>query len=328
MRVGFTYDLKQDQTYSSDMPSDMFAELDREDTIEDVAKAISTGGHEVVKIGNVKNLLKEIDRLNVDIIFNLCEGIRTRNRESEVPALLNVFGIPFVGSDALTLGLTLDKAMAKKNFIFDGVPTPKFFVADKNTDFKRLKPIKFPLIVKPKHEGSSKGISEQSVVRNKKELQDQVFHIIDQYDQSAIVEEFIKGSEFTVAVIGNEKPRALASVQIQILEKEFLGDLIYTSRRVNNDDVQYICPAKISRRLEQKLQNLAIRAYKSLECFDFGRVDFRVDQKGNPYVLEVNPLPSLSLGDVFPLAAEASGETYESVVVKIIDFALQRNGLR
>lgn len=328
MRIGFTYDLKEDHSFHKDLPSDVFAELDQQETIDDVVAAIEKGGHEVVRIGNIRNLLSRFDRLDVDIVFNICEGLYTRNRESEVPALLNVAKIPFVGSDALTLGLTLDKALAKKIFISDGIPTPKFFIADKTTDLNRFKPMKFPLIVKPKYEGSSKGISDQSIVRNKQELQAQIQYILENYKQPAIVEEFIKGSEFTVVVIGNEKPQALPSVQIQILDKKDLGELIYTSRRVYNDDVQYVCPSEITKKLELTLRDLAIKAYQSVECLDFGRVDFRVDQRGRPFVLEVNPLPSLSLGDVFPLAAEAQGLTFESVIFKIIDFALQRHGLR
>ncbi len=327
MRIGFTYDLKEDHLYQKDMPSDIFAELDRQDTIDDIVAAIAQGGHEVVKIGNIRNLLGQLGRLDTDIIFNICEGLYTRNRESEVPALLNAFKTPFVGSDAFALGLALDKALAKKIFVSDGVPTPKFFISGREVDFSRLKGMRFPLIVKPRHEGSSKGISEQSIVRNKEELKKQVCCIVDQYNQPALVEEFIKGKEFTVVVVGNEVPEALPSVQIEILGKKDLGDLIYTSRCVYNDDVQYVYPSEISKQLERKLQHLAVKAYQSLECLDFGRVDFRVDEKNRPFVLEVNPLPSLSQGDVFPLAAAACGMTYESLIQKIIDYALKRNGL-
>lgn len=327
MRIGFTYDLKEDHRYHEQMPSDVFAELDRQDTIDDIAIAISRGGHEVVKIGNIRSLIDRLNNLETDIIFNICEGLYTRNRESEVPALLSAFKIPFVGSDALALGLTLDKAVAKKIFMSDGIPTPKFVIADKETDLNCLKDLKFPLIVKPRYEGSSKGISEKSIVHSEKELKEQIGFIIDQYAQPALVEEFIKGKEFTVLVVGNESPEALPSVQIEILGKKDLGNLIYTSRRVNNDDVQYICPADIPKKLEQKLQDIAVGAYKSAECLDFGRVDFRVNEKGKPFVLEVNPLPSLSQGDVFPLVASACGMTYEGLIQKIIDFALKRHGL-
>lgn len=326
-KIGFTYDLKTDHPVREGLPQDAYAELDVNETIEIVAKVIESGGHQVVRIGHAKNLLKRIDDLDVDIVFNLCEGISTRNRESEVPVILDLYNIPFVGSDGLTLGLTLDKVMAKKAFISDGVPTPKYFLADKNTGLTGLDSMKFPFIVKPRYEGSSKGISEASIVTDKKMLERQVKEVIQTYQQPALVEEFISGAEFTVLVLGNDKPYALPSVQIQIKGNLVAGDLVYTSRRLDGTEIEYICPSKIPESLEMELRRISILAYQSVDCRDFGRVDFRVDKEGRPYVLEINPLPSFSTEDVFPLMAKASGMTYEELVLKIIDIALTRYGL-
>ncbi len=327
MRVGFTYDLKSDHIKNDNLVNDALAELDVEETIDDIARVIESGGHKVVRIGHVRNLLKHLPDVGADIIINICEGLVGRNRESEVPILLDIFRLPYVGSDGLTLGLTLDKVLAKKAFIAEGIPTPKYFVAD--ADSKNLKTggLKFPMIVKPRHEGSSKGISEDSVVRDKKALMKQIEYIINAYGQPALVEEFISGQEFTVLVIGNKKPQALTPVHISILGKLDIGDLIYTSRRLEGTDIQYICPPKISKKLDRKLRELAIKAYKSVDCRDFARVDFRVDKKLRPYVLEINPLPSLSVEDVFPLIAKAEGMTFEELILKVIDIARQRCGL-
>jgi D-alanine-D-alanine ligase len=218
-----------------------------------------------------------------------------------------------VGSDGLTLGLTLDKALTKKTFLADHVPTPKYFVADEKTDFQNLDSMKFPFIVKPRYEGSSKGISDESIVSDRAALQKQVLSIVRVYQQPALVEEFISGSEFTVLVIGNEVPQALPPVQIQITGLLELGDLI--------------CPPKISKELERKLCDIAVQAYRATDCRDFGRVDFRVDKDGVPFVLEVNPLPSLSSEDVFPLIAKAIGMTHGGLILKIVDIALKRCGL-
>ena len=326
-RIGFTYDLKTDHEFQAGLPQDAYAELDREETIESVRKAIESGGHEVVKIGNVRNLLSKIHNLDVDIVFNLCEGIGNRNRESEVPVILDLYKIPFVGSDGLTLGLTLDKVMAKKAFISDGVPTPKYFVADENTMLFNFDSMKFPFIAKPRHEGSSKGISESSIVSDKKMLRVRVAELSRLYHQAVLVEEFIRGAEFTVLVIGNEAPEALPPVQIKIAGRLEAGELIYTSRRLSSTEIEYICPAKVSKSLQKKLCKIAVQAYQSVDCRDFGRVDIRVDKKGHPYCLEINPLPSLSLEDIFPLTAEASGMTYKQLILKIIDIALKRYGL-
>jgi D-alanine-D-alanine ligase len=326
MKIGFTYDLKSDHSVAKDLPDDVLAELDREETILEIEQAIESGGYKVVRIGHVRNLLERVrGELNVDIIFNICEGLRTRNRESEVPIILDIFKLPYVGSDGLTMGLTLDKAMAKKAFVADRVPTPKYFVASPKDI--NIGSMKFPLIVKPKHEGSSKGISQDSVVRNEKELKAQVSEIAALYKQDALVEEFISGTEFTVLVIGNKTPVAFEPVQIGVCGNVELGDIVYTSRHVTTDEIVYICPAKISKKLKEKIMRIAVLAYKSVDCRDFGRVDFRVDKKGNPYVLEINPLPSLSTDDVFPLIAKAHKSTYNEFILKIIDAALGRCNL-
>jgi D-alanine-D-alanine ligase len=328
MKIGFTYDLKEDHRLRKGMPQDAYAELDREESIVEIAQALASGGDEVVRLGHVHRLLKRLPDVGVDIVFNICEGLGNRNRESEVPVLLDLFGIPYVGSDGMTLGLTLDKGMAKKVFLADGVPTPKFFIATERTDFGDLDSMRFPFIVKPLHEGSSKGISEGSIVGDRKALKAQALGVIRTYRQPALVEEFISGSEFTVLVIGNEPPQALPPVQIEILGRRDLGRLVYTSRRLTGPDIRYVCPASISRDLDKNLRALAVRAYQSVGCRDFGRVDFRVDGQGRPYVLEINPLPSLSTEDVFPLVAQEQGWTYDELIVRIVDIAARRCGIK
>ncbi|MDD5574118.1 MAG: D-alanine--D-alanine ligase, partial [Candidatus Omnitrophica bacterium] len=162
--IGFTYDLKSDHPAAAGVPSDHLAELDHEATIQEVVDALESGGHKVVRIGNVRNLLSRAGELEgIDIILNICEGLGNRNRESQVPVVLDVLGVPYVGSDGLTMSLTLDKAMAKKVFLSEGVATPKFFLADESYDFNNLDSMRFPFIVKPNHEGSSKGVSDSSV---------------------------------------------------------------------------------------------------------------------------------------------------------------------
>lgn len=327
--VGLTYDLKTDRTASPEDPVDINAELDSMETVEVIGRAFESGGHQVKKIGNVRNLLAQIKDLDVDIVFNICEGYFGRNRESEVPQILEMYGIPFVGADALTLGLTLDKVMAKKCFIADGVPTAPYFVAHSTENLKKLNRIGYPLIVKPRFEGTSKGLTEASRVKNLAELTAQVELITKKYRQPALVEKFISGTEFTVPIIGNNPPEAMPIVQIAIDEKTDLGDMFYTyDRVVREQTVRYACPAKISKALTKKLQETAVRAYQSVDCRDFGRVDFRVDAKGQPYVLEINPLPSLALKDAFNIFPQTMGSTYNQILNRILDYALERYGLK
>ncbi len=326
--IGLTYDLKSDWVKNADDPVDAAAELDGIDTVEALSAAFESAGHSVVRIGNVKQLLAAIQKgLKVDLVFNIAEGHRGRNRESQIPNILEMFNIPFSGADALTLGVTLDKAVAKKCWVADGVPTGKFFEASLRDDLKTLNTIGYPLIVKTSQEGTSKGITKNSRVENLEQLQKEVEKICNVYKQPALCEQFIKGTEFTVAVIGNEEPLALPVVQYAVGGNTNMGNEFYSYEHIMAKSVQYICPAQIDASVAKKLQEVAIAAYKSIECRDLGRVDFRVDDAGNPYVLEINPLPNLSPSEVFPMCAKAHGLTYNQLINKILDCALNRYGL-
>lgn len=324
--VGLTYDLRDEYVFKKGDPEDANAEFDHRETIEVIEEAIKSAGHKVVKIGNVNNLLSRLKNLKVDIVFNISEGLFGRNRESQVPIILEMSGIPFVGGDGLTLGLTLDKVMTKKILISEGIPTPEFF------EISNLKSINgvgigFPLIVKPRYEGSSKGISDSSVANDVRHLRRQADWVIRTYKQPALVEKFITGSEFTVPIIGNERPEVLPVVQIRIDGKLYLGDLCYTFSRIRSDTLDYVCPAKISKSLDRKIKEVALKAYQAVECRDLGRVDIRLDKRGKPYVLEINPLPSLSTADVFMTVSEYLGISYDRMINKILNYALERYGM-
>lgn len=325
--IGLTYDLKSDWQASKDDPIDAAAEFDGVKTVECLKAAFEEAGHSVKLIGGAKSLLKAMPNLDVDLVFNISEGHYGRNRESQVPAILDLYRIPFAGADALTLGVTLDKVVAKKCFIADGVPTARYFKATLKDDLKKLNTIGYPLFVKTLHEGTSKGITSKSRVENLEQLQEQVRHINVNYKQPALVEEFIKGTEFTVAVIGNGvDAKAMPVVQYAIAGKTTLGNEFYSYHHVAEKLVDHICPAPINDALATKLQEIAVKAYNSVDCRDFGRVDFRVDERGNPYVLEINPLPNLSPDDVFVLFGKVVGLSYNQIINTILDQALMRIG--
>lgn len=327
LTVGLTYDLKTDYVFKEGDPPDANAEFDHPSTIDVIRDAIGSLGYRTKRIGNINNLLEKIDNLGVDIVFNISEGLTGRNRESQVPILLEARNIPFVGSDGLTLGMTLDKIMAKKIMLAEKIPTPKFFEARDAENFQ-MDGLKYPLIVKPRFEGSSKGLSEKSRVENETQLREQVDFIVRTYKQPALIEEFISGSEYTVALIGNgEEVEVFPPVQIKIDGKLKLGDMFYTFNRIQSDRLEYICPAKISAAQKEELMELSRRTYLAVECLDFGRVDFRIDEKGKPYVLEINPLPSLSTEDVFMVIAKHIGVGYKDMIDKIMKAALKRHGL-
>ena len=324
-RVGLTYNLKTEYAFRPGDPPDANAEFDHPDTIAVIESALKRGGHAVVRIGNVRQLLEQRGRLRVDIVFNIAEGEAGRNRESQVPIILEMLDVPFVGGDGLTLGMTLDKVITKKILIAEGIPTPRFVELHDPEQAWRVD-LAYPLIVKPRFEGSSKGLRKTSFVSNAAELARQAQWLIETYKQPALIEEFIEGSEFTVAVIGNDPPLAQPVVQIQIEGKLDLGTLFYTFDHIRSG-ADYICPASIDPALRRQLETLAIKTFNAVECRDFGRVDLRVDRTGRVYVLEINPLPSLSLEDVFAYVAKAQGLTYDQIINRVLDAALVRHGL-
>ncbi|MGD9014603.1 MAG: ATP-grasp domain-containing protein [Candidatus Omnitrophota bacterium] len=325
--IGLTFDLKTDYpAKEGDLP-DANAEFDHPQTIDLISQAIESLGHQVKRIGNVFSLLKNLEHLDVDIVFNISEGRTGRNRESQVPVILEMKNIPFVGSDGLTLALTLDKLMAKKVFLAEEIPTPKFLEVKQSNYLIDTDHFKFPLMVKPRFEGSSIGIDVNARVGNLEELIKRADYIINTYKQPALVEEFIQGKEFTVAIVGNDPPQALPPVQVKIEGKLDLGDRFYTFGHISSNELEYVCPAPISKELEDKIKHLALSVYQAVDCRDFGRVDFRVDAQDNPYVLEINPLPCLAFDDVFMLIPKVLEISYPEMIGKILESAFKRYNL-
>ena len=325
-RVGLTYNVKSEYVLKPGDPPDLIAEFDHEETVAHIEKALKEAGHEVVRLGNARQLLERRGKLDVDIVFNIAEGYEGRNRESHVPILLEMLRVPFVGADGLTLGLTLDKVLTKKVLIAEGIPTPRYAeVADPDKLWQV--DLSFPLIVKLRCEGSSKGLSDKSLVNSPQELRRQAHWLLDTYKGSSVfVEEFIEGQEFTVALIGTDAPEVYPVCQIALDGATDLGRKFFTFAylRAGSD---YLCPAPIPDALARQMQELALRTYRAVDCRDFGRVDFRVDRKGKPYVLEINPLPSLSTEDVFSSIAKTRGLTHYRIIQHILEMALVRTGL-
>ena len=326
-RVGLTYNVKTEYTFQPGDPPDANAEFDHPDTIGVIEDAIKAGGHDVVRIGNARQLLERIDLVkSTQIVFNIAEGDEGRNRESQVPILLEMLRVPYVGADGLTQGMTLDKIMTKKILMAEGIPTPRFAELRDPQDVWRID-LTYPLIAKPRYEGSSKGMRKTSLVNNAEELERQARWLIETYHQPALVEEFIEGQEFTVAIIGNDPPEAQPITQIQLEGKLDLGRLFYTFEHIRSG-ADYVCPAPISNELRQQLETVALKTYTAVDCVDFGRVDVRVDRSGRLYVLEINPLPSLSTEDVFMYVAKAQGLSYNQIINRVLDAALVRYGLK
>ena len=326
MNIGLTYDLKTDYSLKKGESEDTLAEFDPPETIKDLEEALIGLGHKVIKIGRAEKLLKALNKLSVDMVFNLAEGNYGRNRESWVPVILELKKIPFLGSDASILGICLDKLLTKKLLVANGISTPDFRGIDSLDNLKKLT-LKFPIIVKPRYEGSSKGISVKSIVKNKKELISRVKFILNKYKQPALVEEFIKGSEFTVAIIGNNHPEVMPIVPRAVDMDTTLSTHVLDkdTTRVRSSKIKEA--TEITPELEKNLKHLALKTYQVLDCFDFARIDFRVDERNNPFVLEVNPLPNLSKDDSFGLLAEYLNISYKDLINKILKAGIKRLGI-
>ena len=314
-------------------PPDYYSEFDSEETVLKLASSIQGLGHEVaiVESNNRTNLVNFFQNSSVDFVFNIAEGSGSRFRESEVPALLDFLGIPYTGSSSFTLALALNKAMAKRIFRYENIPTPNFQVFDSlNT---ALNPrLKFPLIVKPNYEGSGKGISALSVVNNEDGLYRQVSQTLYAYQQEVLVEEFIEGKELTVGILANGNVTVLPILEIDFSDCTKSGEFFYSWRmkefQGNNEmglSPKFYCPARLCEEVTKRVKETALKAHKALGCLDISRTDIRLGKDNIPYVLEVNPLPGLDPDESnFPMIAKAYKMEYRNLIKTILESAMER----
>ncbi|HEY0480464.1 MAG TPA: ATP-grasp domain-containing protein [Kofleriaceae bacterium] len=318
IRVGFTYNVKRSHD------GDDEAEWDPPETIIAIANALARQGHIVVHLEATPDLPRVLAEADVDLIFNIAEGVEGRNREAQVPALCELLGIPYTGSDSATLAIALDKALGKKVLLQHDILTPKFQVMESARE--RLSPdMKFPLIVKPNAEGSSKGIGSTSVCDTEDELRAAVKSIIERYRQPALVEEYIAGREFTVGLLGDKRPRVLPPMEIKFKKDTKRPVYDYAVKQEWEEHVYYECPAKLTEAEQKAIEKIARATFWALDCRDVARVDMRMDADGRIYVLEVNPLPGLTPGySDLVLIAQAVGMEYDQLIAEIMVGGLRR----
>ncbi len=324
LRVGLTYNLKADCPPEMQTIEDAGAEYESEETVAGIATALEQLGHEVILLPYNRLLPRRLAEVHVDIVFNIAEGWVGRNRESLVPALLEFYNIPYTGSDPLTLGLTLDKALCKQVVSAAGVPTPKGVVVTNPAD-SRLDELEYPVFIKPNAEGSSKGIRSWSRAHNPVELREKLAWVLEHYRQPVLIEEFLPGREFTVALIGNENPRILPVMEI-LPGDQCLQDtaFVYSFEVKSGNLERFSCPAAVDPPLLAQIQQIALQVFTAVECRDVARIDIRLDGAGNPKFLEINPLPGLSRVSLLPLEAHAAGMSFAQLVGAILSAAVSR----
>ncbi len=334
------YDLKvaitcniQPENQSQEV-TDIFAELDSPDTIEAIKRALLNYCREVIVIEADEDAYDKIKNEKPDFVFNIAEGIKGESREAQIPAMLEMLGIPYSGSGVTTMSVTLDKCRTKEILNSNGIRTPRFQLL-KKADEKLNIGFESALFLKPNCEGSSKGITAKSIVKNEDELRNVAAEIIDRYHQPVLIEQFLSGREFTVAMIGNP-PTVLPLVEIcfdslpEGVPKFDCYDVKWLYDSVINNYDTTICPAQISDELKRQIERIAQRTFEVLDIRDFCRIDIRLDDEGNPSVLDVNALagliPDPRENSRFPKAAYTAGYTYEEIIGEIFIAALERTG--
>jgi D-alanine-D-alanine ligase len=323
LRIGFTFNIKR---VASKGGNDTEAEYDAPETIESIRTALESYGHVVVPLEATAELPRQLMETPVDLVFNIAEGVSGRNREAVVPALCELMAIPYTGSDAATLSIALDKALSKRVLRQHGILTPEFQVMESGRE--RLSPkLKFPLIVKPNQEGSSKGVSAQvSVVDDEEGLRAVVRDLLERYRQPALIEDYVAGREFTVGLLGDKRPRVLPPMEIIFRDRENQRPVYdYQIKQEWEKHVYYECPAKLTPAELKAIERTARETFAALDCRDVARVDLRMDARGDIYVLEVNPLPGLTpeYSDLC-LIANAANIDYRTLIGEILAGGLKR----
>jgi D-alanine-D-alanine ligase len=324
LRVGFTFNVKRIKP-TKDAVEDSEAEYDAPTTLQAIREAIASWGHEVVDMEANQELPSLLASTPLDIVFNIAEGLKGRNRESQVPALCELLDIPYTGSDPATLAIALDKGVAKKIVRHAGIHTPNFQLM--TTGKERLsKEMKFPLMVKPVAEGSSKGVVSKSVCHSEQELRELAREIVGKYQQPALVEEFINGREFTVGLLGERRPKVLPAMEIVFTDKTDKTPIYrFEDKLESNDRIRYDVPAKLDPSQMERLKQAARGAFMALGCRDVARVDFRMDERGRIYFIECNPLPGLTPGwSDLVLIAQGAGLDYRTLIGEILSGAIRR----
>ncbi|MBM3294544.1 MAG: D-alanine--D-alanine ligase [Candidatus Aminicenantes bacterium] len=314
--------------------SDFLAECDSEETIQAVAAALRTK-HDVILVESDLEAYLTLRAERPDLVFNMSERLFGPNRESHIPAVCEILGFPYTGSDPMTLSLCLDKSRAKEILSFHKIATPPFWTVEPGDPVPGE--VALPAIVKPLYEGSSKGIKDNAVVETRADLVDRVGEVFALYEEPAIIESFLDGREFTVGVLGTyPRLEILPIVEIDhaLLPPGARPIYSYEAKWIWDTPDKplpiFVCPARLSPELSGKIEGLVAAACRVLRLRDWGRIDVRLDAAGEPNILEVNPLPGVlpnpEDNSCLPKSARTAGYSYEDLILRVVDEAWSRAG--
>lgn len=299
-------------------------EFYNDNTVRKVAESLERAGHNVAVLDGNKQIIERLENFmpsvnegeQMGMIFNMAYGIQGESRYTHIPSMLEMLGLPYVGSSPSGHALALDKVLTKIIWKNNSLPTPDFWVF--NSHEEDMSSVQFPVIVKPKMESVSFGLR---IVYNQEELKDAVHFIVKEFSQQALVEQFIRGREFAVGLIGNSPVESFPVLEIDL---EGNPDAIQTVDDKKHSPKKKICPAEITPALAEKMQKISIEAFKALNLRDFARVDIRLDENDTIYLLEINSMASLGETGSYPTAARVAGYDFEALVNKMLDVASVR----
>jgi D-alanine-D-alanine ligase len=316
MRVALAYDLR-DEYLAAGFGDEETAEFDRVETIDAIEAALRELGHETERVGHLRSLMQRLlDDERWDLVFNTAEGIRGFGRESEVPALLEAFAIPYTFSDPLVCALTLHKGLTKRVLRDLGVPTTDFAVVADERDLEAVD-LPFPLFVKPVAEGTAKGIDGDSRVTNATELAVRCRHVLATWRQPVLVEPYLPGREYTTAIVGTgADAEAVGTLEVSL----GAGAEPHSYTYLNKEHCEELCRFDLASSYEHaRCASLALAAWRGVGGRDAGRIDLREDEKGRLQVLEINPLPGLHpTHSDLPMIWSAGGRPFPALIERIL----------
>lgn len=325
MRIGLTYDLRSEYL-AMGYSEEATAEFDRDDTITSIEVAIQSLGYQTDRIGHIRQLVSRLasgDRW--DLVFNICEGMRGIAREAQVPALLEAYEIPCTFSDSFMMAVCLHKGLTKTIIHNAGLPTPRSFVVETEQDIARVN-LPYPLFAKPVAEGTGKGVSPASCIRNREELTNVCSDLLTRFRQPVLVETYLSGREFTVAILGTgDDARVLGTMEIVLLSNAEPGAYSYVNKENCEELVKYLPVSGASDSEVAEAERVALAAWKELKGRDAGRIDLRSDGSGQPGFIEANPLAGLHpQHSDLPMIATMVGMSYNELIGEIVSSTLKR----
>jgi D-alanine-D-alanine ligase len=325
MHLGFTYDLRSEYL-AAGYGEEETAEFDQAGTIDAIVAALRELGHEVDRIGHARNLIERLARGDRwELVFNICEGLRGPAREGQVPAILDVYEIPYTFADPAVASLCLDKALTKTVLRAAGLPTPDWHVVQEPADIGRCD-LPFPLLAKPLAEGTGKGIDAASKITSDEELQAVCERLLQRYEEPVLIERFLPGREFTVGIVGSgAAARAVGALEI-VLRSNAEADVYSYLNKENSEKLVDMPLARAAAdRHVATAERVALAAWRAVGGRDAGRVDLRCDEAGLPQIMEINPLAGLHpTHSDLPMLWTAVGRDYVELIGQIVESALIR----